>query len=154
MPSGLDLPQTGCGASSPLGEALRFNNPLCGILLPANNQDGVLPETISIACTGDTRALITTAKTGTRTPGDLILRVYQPTNGSLPALSITLDADIASSYQNGGSLNVAQQTALETSIAPAPDLELVTESNSFSFDQPFALITFALQPTPQTRDGV
>jgi len=154
VPSGLDLPQAGCGPSSPLGEALRFNNPLYGILLPANNQDGVLPETISIAGTSDTRALITTAKTGTMTPGDLILRVYQPTNEALPALSITLDADIASSYQSNGSLNVAQQTALETSIAPAPDLGLVAGSNTFSFDQPFALITFALQPTAQTRDGV
>jgi len=114
----------------------------------------VLPETISIAGTSDTRALITTAKTGTMTPGDLILRVYQPTNEALPALSITLDADIASSYQSNGSLNVAQQTALETSIAPAPDLGLVAGSNTFSFDQPFALITFALQPTAQTRDGV
>lgn len=157
IPSGLTSPQAGCGFTSPLGESLRFNNSMRGVSLPANNRQGSLPATMSIAGirpaadgTKATRALITAAKAGTMNPSDLIFRVYQPTNVSLSDVTVELATEIASLYQDTDVLNVIPQTALETAAKPSPGLDLTPALNAFTFNQQFALATFALKPAPGT----
>src|ERR1051325_4662350 len=79
----LQNPTAGCQPGGPLGEALQFNNPLAGVAVPGGST-AELPASLSLLSTGDTPAVIMVAKAGTMNETDLIVRVYQPTNQSLP----------------------------------------------------------------------
>ena len=127
-----------------MGEALQFNNPLVGSVVPATSS-GELLSTMSIASTSDPTAVITAAKAGTVNETDLILRLYQPTNGPLEGVQINMDSPISKMYL-GQTLNVVGQTALETPL-DSTNLSLQATDASITLTAPFALTTLAL-----TRD--
>jgi alpha-mannosidase len=136
-------PAVGCNPGGPLGEALQFNNPLVGCVVPATSSVELL-NTMSIAATSDPTAVITAAKAGTLNPSDLILRVYQPTNSPMLGLEVNMDIQISKMYQ-GETLNVVGQTALETSL-DGENLSPTATETSFTFTAPFAITTLALSP--------
>lgn len=146
VPGGtMQSPAAGGQPGAPLGEALKFNNPLVGVALPATPVGSApLPEYMSIAATADPTALITAIKAGTFVETDMIVRVYQPTNSPIAALTVNLDPGIAGVFQpqqNAPSM----VTALEKGIPNSP---VVTASaQSFTFPAPLALSTVALSRT-------
>lgn len=134
-------PAVGCNPGGPLGEALQFNNPLVGSVVPATSSNE-LPSTMSIASTSDPTAVITAAKAGTVNETDLILRLYQPTNSPLEGVQINMDSPISKMYL-GQTLNVAGQSALETPL-DSTNLSLQATEASITLTAPFALTTLAL----------
>lgn len=134
MPSTLGAASTG----QPLREALAFASPLRGVAVAP--WTGALPDTFSLASTSDETALITVAKPGTVTEGDVVLRVYQPTNQAL-AVEITVDGHLKG-------FTVRGQTALEQDLSAdaANALGLSSTATTISFTAPFALTTLAVTP--------
>ena len=86
---------------------------------------------------------MTALKASDRAPGELIVRVYQPTNGAIE-VSVTIADPIAEGFQVGGALNVAARTALET--PSEADLGLTSTGSSFTFTASGAIATVALVP--------
>ena len=124
-----------------MGEALQFNNPLVGAVVPATSSGELVSSTMSIASTSDPTAVITAVKAGTVNETDLILRLYQPTNSPLAGVQINMDSPINKMFQ-GKTLNVAAQTALETPL-DATSLSLQATETSVTLTAPFALTTLA-----------
>jgi alpha-mannosidase len=139
IPSGLGAPQS-CG---PLKESLVYSNPL--VCLPIMPWNGALDDTLSLASSSNSSAIITAAKQGSVNPGNLILRVYQPSNGKLQTI-LTLDPHLTSSSP----LTVTGQSALEQNLASAAEsaLQIGTTSNTVAFTAVTALTTLAVA-TPQ-----
>jgi alpha-mannosidase len=135
MPSSLGTPQS-CG---PLKESLAYANPL--ICVPVAAWNNVLNDSLSLASSGNSSSLITAAKQGSVNPGNLILRVYNPTDAGLPT-TITLDSHLASS----GPLTATGQNALEQNLGSAAEsaLQINTSSNTVSFTAVTALTTLAV----------
>jgi alpha-mannosidase len=142
VPSGLQSPiQAAWGAGAPLGEAMAVNNPIQAVEVPDVPSDE-LPATLSIASTIDPRALVTAVKQGTVNGAQMIVRLYQPTNGSADAIDVTIDPGIASMYQYDGSVFASAVTALET--PSLQDLNLTNGPSGFACNLPYALTTVAL----------
>jgi alpha-mannosidase len=142
VPGQLQSPANGAwGYSSMLATALDLNNPAAALAIPAS-ATGALPPSMSIASTTDERALVTVAKAGTVNPSQMILRLYQPTNGALSGVEVTLDPTIASLYQSGGALAASAVNALEQ--PSDANLNISTNATTVTLDLPFAITTVAL----------
>jgi alpha-mannosidase len=135
-----DWPATG----QPLQESLAFASPLLGMTVAPIS--GRMPPTMSLAASAESSALVTVAKPGTVDPGDVILRVYQPTNTTLP-IALTLASNLAPA--GGGAIVVSGQTALEQPLSAANEarLNLTSTSTTVSFTAPTALTTLAITPS-------
>jgi alpha-mannosidase len=140
MPSTLEPPESG----RPLREALAYASPLRG--LPVSSWSTELPDSLWLASSSDSRALVTAVKQGTVNSGDVVLRVYQPTNAELTA-TLTLDSHLAA--PSTGTVAVRGQTALEQDLDPADEsaLALQATSNTVTFTAGRALTTLAVTPT-------
>jgi alpha-mannosidase len=140
IPSGLAMPGTGCGAGTPLGEALMYNNPLTGFPI-SSATTGQLPTSMSIAATTDPSALVTVAKAGTVDNTQMIVRLYQPTDASL-GVEVTVAPQIAGLFQKAGVLQTQAVTALEQPITNGGPIAV--SANSLSLTMPYAMATVAL----------
>jgi len=140
VPSGMQSPATG----TPLKEARMYNTPLRGLLVGPSS--GRFPQRFSLASAASPKqgagqpAILTAAKVGTANPSDLILRVYQPTNGPLRDLILTV---------NGGDTppRIAGVSALEVSLdaEAQAELDIRATTRGCSFTAPRALTTLAVQ---------
>jgi alpha-mannosidase len=141
MPSSLAAPESG----GPLREALAYATPLRG--LPAAPWSTELPDSLSLASSSDQRALVTAVKQGSVNAGDVVLRIYQPTNAGLTA-TLTLDSHLAAPGTTA--LAVRGQTALEQDLDPEAEtaLALSATSDTITFTAGRALTTLAVTPTP------
>jgi alpha-mannosidase len=140
MPSSLGLPATG----QPLREALAFASPLRAVAVAP--WTGALPDKLSLASTREDAALITVAKPGTVTSGDVVFRVYQPTNAPMQ-VQIIVDGHLNAS-SNPPPLAVRGQTALEQNLSAADEgsLTLSTTATQITFTATYALTTLAVTP--------
>jgi alpha-mannosidase len=86
VPAGLALPPGG----QPLAEALSYTTPPLTIAIPETSSN-TMPENYSRARISAGIGFILAAKPGDVTPGTLVLRLYQPTNG-VETLEVFLDA--------------------------------------------------------------
>jgi len=73
--------ELGVPSDAPLRESLAFSNPL---LARVARGHGELPDSLSLASVTSGPALLTAAKRGERGAASLVLRLYQPSNASLP----------------------------------------------------------------------
>jgi alpha-mannosidase len=139
VPSALTAPSSG----QPLCDALAFNSPLVAVQPTTSAIINPLPPSLSIASTGQEDAIVSAVKSGDVTPGELIVRLYQPTNGSMEVVVTVADL-IAQNFTSGGVLNVAARTALERSTDV--DLNLTSTASAFSLTMARAMATVALVP--------
>jgi alpha-mannosidase len=86
VPAGLALPTSG----QPLAEALSYTTPPLTSAIPGTTS-GTMPERYSRASVMSGTGFILAAKPGDVTPGTLVLRLYQPTNG-VETLDVFLNA--------------------------------------------------------------
>jgi alpha-mannosidase len=124
VPSGIEPPETG----AQLREALAFHTPLQARIAATT---GPLPPQLSLASVGPDPAILTAAKSSTASPRDLILRIYQPTNATLP-VEVTTAAP--SRFPVGDSLTVQARTALETHLDAATERALGVRGDPAHFD--------------------
>ena len=137
-------PTAGAQPGGPLRESLAFNNPLIAALIPPDSS-GELGSGMSLGSTTDPTALITAAKVGLFSNRQLVLRVYQPTNGRR-VITVALDDRFARLYQTAtGILGANAITALETTEDPAVSVTPARES--VAIDTPYALCTISLAPS-------
>jgi alpha-mannosidase len=139
IPTGIRSPRSGMQ----LREALAFETPaLATIGRPA----GSLPRTFSLASVTPAAAIITAAKEGTDDLDALVLRVYQPTNGSL---HVHVRTRARLHFPRQRRLRVQGMTALETPLSPGDGrrLHLHGEASRFSFVARRALTTVAVRAT-------
>ena len=137
VPSGLAAPSSGASRSTPLVEALLLNNPPI-VSAITQSSSAFLPAALSLAGTGDDNALVTVAKLGTMDDAQLILRVYQPSNGST-STSVYIDTALAKSFSG---VNASAVTALED--APADNVTISeTTDDTVAFTMTNAIATLA-----------
>lgn len=142
IPSGLNSPVIGGQSGGPLGEALKFNNPLIGMaILPVPALMPTLPSALSIASTQNNTSIITALKMGTIAENELILRIYQPTNDK-SAVEVELNSCIASHFAQQTNLQVTPRTALELDLDQS--LSITSSPCGFQFTAPNALTTLAV----------
>lgn len=140
----LESPVTGASPGGPLGEALRFNNPLIGVPLPSAKVGPVsLNDQMSVAATADPTAIVTAVKAGTMNETELILRVYKPTTTALSGVEVIIDPSIAGLFQQNEVLQAVGRTALELPLEQPLTIE--PDASSFTFTAPYALTTVALE---------
>jgi alpha-mannosidase len=139
VPSGLGAPETG----APLREALAFASPLTP--QPVALWTGSLPDSGSLVSSSPQTAMVTVAKPGSVAPGDVVFRVYQPTNAPL-GVTLTVNANLVA----GGSATARGQTALEQDLdaAAAGTMNVQLQQAAVTFTAPAALSTIALSPQP------
>ncbi|HEV7764790.1 MAG TPA: hypothetical protein VGQ76_07315 [Thermoanaerobaculia bacterium] len=138
-PDLLKPPAEGAGEQSMFGQALNFNTPLVAVPVTGAGQ---LPPRLSLATPHDERVLITALKAGTLDPLQLIVRVYQPTNGTIENVIVRISSEIAAAYRDGSNLVAIAVNALEE---PAPqNLHFTTAPSTLTLDLPFAITTVAL----------
>jgi alpha-mannosidase len=144
IPSSLGAPATG----APLRESLAFSSPL--LARPLAPWTGELSDSASLASTSSPEAIVTVAKPGSVSPGDVVFRVYQPSNASLE-VSLTLDDRVLA----GGQATARGQTALERDLDPAAAGRLNVQLNgsTVTFTAPTALTTIAVSPQPPFAAG-
>ncbi|HEY5979884.1 MAG TPA: hypothetical protein VIT41_09640 [Microlunatus sp.] len=141
VPAGLSMPAAGSGLGTPFGEALLLNNPASGLAV-ASTASPVLPASMSIASTTSSAVTVTAAKAGTVQPGQMILRLYQPTDTCLSHIEIAIDPLLATLFQDSGTLLADAVTALETPLTTG---ETITASGrTLQLAMPHALATIAL----------
>jgi alpha-mannosidase len=138
VPSGLGTADTG----QPLREALAFASPLG--TAPVAPWTGQLADQLSLAGSSDDRAIVTAAKPGTVSPGDVVFRVYQPTNGALRS-TLTLADQLA---PGGATAVVRGQTALERDLDSLgqQQLDFAVTGTAVTFTATTALTTLAVTP--------
>jgi alpha-mannosidase len=141
VPSSLGPPT----ALEPLREALALNFPLMAVQPGATpTANPPLDESLTIAGTDQYASSIVSAiKASDTTPGELIVRVYQPTNTTQEVI-VTVNTLIAQGFTSHGLLNVAARTALEGSTTV--DLNLSSTATTFSLTTARAIATVALIP--------
>ncbi|MGO9900818.1 MAG: hypothetical protein ACLP0J_14265 [Solirubrobacteraceae bacterium] len=139
IPTGLDSARTG----QPLAEALAFNTPLQGVVLPSQAKfPNPLPDHLTIAePTGASPGIITAIKRGDLNSRELVLRLYQPTNEPLE-ITVAIAERVAAKYRNSGRLAVEPRTALEQPLINP--LQIHASASTFSVLAPHALTTVAL----------
>jgi alpha-mannosidase len=140
VPSGLPLPGAGSGLGTPFGEALLLNNPATGLAIPANTSQA-LPASMSIAATTSPAATVTAAKAGTVRSGQMILRLYQPTDTTLD-VEVDIDPLLATQFQDAGTLQASAVTAMEVPLTTGQTI--TTTSRTLQLAMPHALATVAL----------
>lgn len=141
VPAGLSMPAAGSGLGTPFGEALLLNNPATGLAV-APAASPILPASMSIASTTSSAVTVTAAKAGTVQPGQMILRLYQPTDTCLSDIEIIIDPLLATVFHDSGTLRAGAVTALETPLATG---ETTTASGrTLQLAMPHALATIAL----------
>jgi alpha-mannosidase len=134
VPSGIAPPESG----AQLREALSFHTPLHA---RAASTAGPLPPQRSLASVAPEPAILTAAKSGTASPRELILRIYQPTNTALPLEVLTTAVE---RFPAGRALAVRVRTALETAFDGASDLRLRGSPGHFRLVTPRALTTLSI----------
>lgn len=141
VPSGLGDPST-VGKSSPLVEALQLHNPPVAMAMPYETEE-LIPPFSSLAVTREgANVLVTAAKAGTVDDTQLILRVYQPSNGTAED-AIVFPPLVASVY----ALNTATAvTALED--APATNVVVGHSEKEINVTMNNAIATIALSKNP------
>lgn len=136
VPTGVEPPETG----AQLREALAFHTPLHARVVATA---GPLPQQLSLASLGAGPAILTAAKSGTASPRELILRVYQPTNAALP---VELTTEAGTRFPAGDSLVIEGRTAVETDLEDgAAALKLRGDPNHCSFVASRAVTTLAIR---------
>jgi alpha-mannosidase len=137
IPTGIRSPRSG----TQLREALAFETP---VLATIGRPAGTLPRTFSLASVTPAAAIITAAKEGTEDPDTVVLRVYQPTNGSLP---VHVRTRARLHFPRRRRLGVQGMTALETPLSAEDDrrLGLHGEASRFTFVARRALTTVAVR---------
>ncbi|MEK6280359.1 MAG: hypothetical protein AABN95_08405 [Acidobacteriota bacterium] len=138
IPQGLDDPTTG----TPLRESLSYTTPLAA-LVAGSSPAASLPSTFSMATLSDASFFITAVKPGTvpeQTEGEIIIRVYQPTNAG-QSVSLTLpDAPAGQQWAARG----VTALELELDANKQTTLNLSVTDNQISFFAERALTTLAL----------
>lgn len=139
VPSGLGAPETG----APLREARSFGSPL--LTQPVALWTGSLPDHGSLVSASPQTAMVTVAKPGSVAAGDVVFRVYQPTNAAL-GVTLTVNPRLVA----GGSATARGQTALEQDLgaAAAGAMNVQLQQTAVTFTAPTALSTIALTPQP------
>jgi hypothetical protein len=89
--------------------------------------------------------MVTVAKPGSVAPGDVVFRVYQPTNAAL-GVTLTVNPQLVA----GGSATARGQTALEQDLgaAAAAAMNVQLQQTAVTFTATTALSTIALTPQP------
>lgn len=132
--AGLGLPET----AIPLREAMQFHTPmLAAAVAPPPLSSRIYPPQYSLAAVEATcPAILTVAKAADDAPGDLILRVYQPTNNA-HTVPVTTSVDAS---------RAAVQTALEGPFENRPVNATLTSatSNGMIINMQNALATIRL----------
>ncbi len=153
VPHGLDLPPAGSGVfresfacATPLLGAYG-NVPTAGVTprLPVQVQ---FPAGFSLASVIAGDAILTAAKPGQHDPGDLVLRLYQPSNASQ---GVTLDLSDYIQATGKSSPQVLPVTALEQAIPGAGALPMTKGTVALTMDR--ALATLAITPGTTDRAG-
>jgi len=147
LPAGLSAASSG----QPLQEALAYNTPLHAVEVPPGNSTYAFPgmmtqNTWSLASAA-APAILTVAKPGSFDDTSLILRMYQPTNGS---------ATVAVTLANGEPTSATVVTAVEGAWA-GPSMPIDLTANGFSLTMNAAVATVGVAgaglPTARASRG-
>jgi hypothetical protein len=145
----LRLPSTETPASgAQLRESLSYQVPLLARLATGFSESlfTPLPDSYCLASTSNGAAIITAAKDGTvpgETVGDLVLRIYQPSN---QALDVTLTLQAAQAQTVRGI--TALELPLESEAQAA--LNIKVDGSQITFNAQRALTTLAIRKQPRT----
>lgn len=128
LPDGSGLP----GDGTPLRESLAWRMPLhAAPVLPVSGVPRSLPRQYSLATASPAAAIVTAAKEGSlpgETAGDLVLRVYQPTNG---ALDVTLTLGAPKTPDASARAVTAMETPVDAERAALIDVQLSGDTVRF-----------------------
>ncbi len=140
MPSSMPAP----GSGGLLQESLQVSTPLRAVYATVPIADSSLelpsvPATFSLASAQPAEAIITAAKPAESDPTELILRLYQPTNG---ALDVTVTVAQPWESKTGNEIAARLVTALEEEIDGAPTMPAT--NGTVAFTMPYAIATLAV----------
>jgi alpha-mannosidase len=146
VPQGLELPGDGVEIFE---ESAGFATPLLGAYInvpsegvsPSHPVSVSFPTTFSLASVTSGSAILTVAKEGQFDPSAMILRIYQPTNGT-EAVTVSLSDYITAT--GSSSPQVMPVTALEGAITGASALPVTDDE--FTITMTRALATVAITP--------
>ena len=145
----LRLPSTETPASgAQLRESLSYQVPLLARLATGFSEGTFtsLPDSYCLASSSNGPAIITAAKNGTvpgETVGDLVLRIYQPSNQALD-VTLTLQAAQAQTVRGITALELPLESAAQAA------LDIKVGGNQITFNAQRALTTLAIRKRPRT----
>jgi alpha-mannosidase len=89
-------------------------------------------------------AILTAAKLGTVDPAELVLRLYQPTNASLPEVKLTFDPAAVPGWSEGCTITARLVTALEEPIAEAGELTVAGSTITLDMEKSIATVSLSI----------